>query len=80
MMMFDGSSGRDAMNEERLSQSELYAGGRLLTILEIAKRFGVADRTVRVWIGQGRLRGQQIGRRWYFETAEVDRFEKARRR
>jgi excisionase family DNA binding protein len=47
----------------------------LLTVHEVAQRFGVADKTVRRWLAEGSLRGVRFGRQgqWRIPVAEVER-------
>lgn len=46
-----------------------------LTVREVAQRMRVSDKTVRKWIGQGRLRGVKISNRggWRIPEVEVER-------
>lgn len=45
----------------------------LLTVQDVANRFGVKQPTVRKWLREGRIRGVKIGGARRFERAEVDR-------
>lgn len=44
----------------------------LITSVEAAELLERDPRTVRAWITLGRLRGEQIGRRWWTTIASVD--------
>jgi excisionase family DNA binding protein len=53
------------------------AGGRLLTVPEVAERLRASEWTVREWLRQGRLRGSRPGGTrlgWRIAEAELDRF------
>jgi excisionase family DNA binding protein len=47
----------------------------VLTVHEVALRFGVADKTVRRWLAEGSLKGIRFGRwgQWRIPAAEVER-------
>ena len=47
----------------------------VLTVHEVAVRFGVADKTVRRWLAEGSLKGVRFGRwgQWRIPAAEVER-------
>lgn len=46
----------------------------LSTVTEVAKRFAVAERTVRRWIADGRLEALRLGRAVRIEEAAIDDF------
>lgn len=46
---------------------------RLMTLQEVADYLQVSDRTVRRFVGQGKLIGMKIGSQWRFHKKEVDR-------
>jgi excisionase family DNA binding protein len=49
-------------------------GERVLSVHTVAVRFGVCDRTVRLWAQQGRLRGFKDGPKiWRFRATDVAR-------
>jgi excisionase family DNA binding protein len=52
---------------------------RYITTAEAGLRLGVVARTIRTWIGQGRLRAQRVGRSWVVEEPSVAGLELARR-
>lgn len=43
-----------------------------LTSLEVAKIFGVSDRSVRRWAVKGLLKGIKVGKQFRFEHAVVE--------
>jgi excisionase family DNA binding protein len=56
------------------------AGGRLLTVPEVAERLRASEYTVREWLRRGRLRGSRLGGTrlgWRIPEAEVERFLEA---
>jgi excisionase family DNA binding protein len=48
---------------------------RLYSDKEMAERYDVHVRTVRMWIANGRLTGCQIAGRWYSRADWMDEFE-----
>jgi len=53
------------------------AGGRLLTVAEVAERVRVSEWTVREWLRRGRLRGTRPGGTrlgWRIPEQELERF------
>ena len=48
-------------------------GERVLSVHTVAVRFGVSDRTVRLWAEKGRLRGFKDGPKiWRFRATDVE--------
>ena len=47
---------------------------RELSVVEVAKRFGVSRRTVERWLEDGRLVASKRGSRTFIDAAEVLRF------
>jgi excisionase family DNA binding protein len=48
-------------------------GERILSVHTVAIRFGVSDRTVRLWAEKGRLRGFKDGPKiWRFRAGDVE--------
>jgi excisionase family DNA binding protein len=48
-------------------------GERILSVHTVAIRFGVSDRTVRLWAEKGRLRGFKDGPKiWRFRASDVE--------
>ena len=45
----------------------------LLTVQDVANRFGVKPTTIRKWLRDGQIRGVKIGGARRFERSEVDR-------
>jgi len=45
---------------------------RLVTTREAAEQLGIAERTVLLWLGQGRLHGRREGKSWRIDAASVD--------
>ena len=52
---------------------------RMMSIRELAKFFGVSEKTVRRWIESGQLEAHQLGRQWRIAPEEIERFLSARR-
>jgi excisionase family DNA binding protein len=49
-------------------------GDRILSVHTVAVRFGVSDRTVRLWAEKGRLPGFKDGPKiWRFRASDVER-------
>ena len=46
----------------------------LLSVSEVADALGVTTRTIRNYLSDGKLKGQQIGGQWKFLKSEVYRF------
>jgi excisionase family DNA binding protein len=48
-------------------------GERVLSVHTVAIRFGVSDRTIRLWAAQGRLPGFKDGPKiWRFRASDVE--------
>lgn len=49
---------------------------KLLTVQDVAERLQVAERTVREWLRDGRIRGRNLGGRagWRVHPADLDAF------
>jgi excisionase family DNA binding protein len=48
-------------------------GERVLSVHTVAVRFGVSDRTIRLWAAQGRLTGFKDGPKiWRFRAGDVE--------
>ena len=49
---------------------------RLLTVQDVAERLQVAERTVRLWMREGRIRGKNLGGRagWRIRPEDLDAF------
>jgi excisionase family DNA binding protein len=59
------------------------ADEELLTVRQVARRLGMHEETVRLWLGSGRLRGfrpggDRIG--WRIAASDLEAFIEARRR
>jgi len=50
---------------------------KLITVDEVAARYGVAPVTVRRWAKAGAIKGMRIGRHTLFTQEAVDEFERA---
>ena len=62
-------------------QSFRHSHGRRLLVHHVAKRLGVAPRTVRWWAETGQIRAYRISRKiWGFNEAAVEEFRLLRRR
>jgi excisionase family DNA binding protein len=48
----------------------------LLTLVEAAKRLGVAPATLRAQVHRDKLRAAKVGRDWLVEEAEVERYRR----
>ena len=57
---------------KRLSLPPRYQA--LLTISDVASYLQVSDRTIRRWIGKGRLAAMKVGGQWRLHQKDVDRF------
>jgi excisionase family DNA binding protein len=59
--------------EESLMKAFTADGERILSVHTVAIRFGVSDRTVRLWAEKGRLRGFKDGPKvWRFRVTDVE--------
>ena len=56
----------------RLNDRELHEP--LLTIAEVAELIGCSEKTVRRWIGSGRLVARKLGRQWRIHPADYRTF------
>ena len=48
----------------------------MLTLPEAARSLGLAPATLRLQIKLGRLRAVKLGRDWYIEAADVERYRR----
>jgi len=48
------------------------AGDQLLTLPEIAQTLGMNPSTVRLWVREGRLPAEKVGRKWMVRRADLE--------
>lgn len=60
---------REALS--RLLESEIEKG--FMTTAEAAAKLHIKQATVRLWLGQGRLKGRRFGGRWRVSIEDVNR-------
>lgn len=49
----------------------------LFTVVEVAERLKVAQRTVKRWLLSGQLRGLKAGRKWHVKPSAIEAFLQA---
>ena len=59
-----------------LEQVAVSTGARHFTVLDLKRRFGAHEVTIRRWIREGRIKPLRLGRLIRITEAEVERFEK----
>lgn len=55
--------------------STISMPNELLTVAQAANRLGVSVARVRVWLAEGRIQGQRVGRDWVISEASLSRPE-----
>jgi excisionase family DNA binding protein len=49
----------------------------MMTVADVASRFGVDNSQVRRWLIDGKLSGEKFGRDWMIRSADVEAFAKS---